>query len=239
MALSPLTPGFQPLAFEYFRKFIYGGSSSIEDASGGAPEFSASETSKFVTRNMIEYALNELRKDKDELFKKFQKGSKNTFQIALSPEQQSGVETPNSPYYLNFCGRNLPGLIAGGVGKTQSSGENLGATTSAATNDKREAKGDFLVTANPDSVEPGTLVLRVTPRITFHVTDTVDFCPGNSGTWLAQILTVPLSRWEASGISGDVTFQLDFPAPLMTGKITLKQVNGVITETEVSITDES
>jgi hypothetical protein len=49
------------------------------------------------------------------------------------------------------------------------------------------------------------------------VIDTLDFCPGNCGGRLAQILTVPLSRWEASFISGDVPFTVRFPAPVLTG----------------------
>jgi len=39
--------------------------------------------------------------------------------------------------------------------------------------------------------------------------------PGDCGTWAEQIATVPLSQFEATGISGDVPFTVDFPAPAL------------------------
>jgi outer membrane protein OmpA-like peptidoglycan-associated protein len=104
----------------------------------------------------------------------------------------------------------VPGLIAGGVGKTQTTCK-VGANTDGAVDDSRSASGTVTVTKNPD----GTLV--VMPDITYTVVDTLDFCPGNCGGAIAQILTIPLSRWEASAVSGDVPFTVRFPAPALIG----------------------
>jgi len=46
--------------------------------------------------------------------------------------------------------------------------------------------------------------VMVTPRISFVVQDTIDLCPGNCGTKDELQATIPLSRFEASGLTGDV-----------------------------------
>ncbi len=51
------------------------------------------------------------------------------------------------------------------------------------------------------------------PSIVFTVKDTIDLCPADCGTSLEQIATVPISQFEATGISGDVPFTVEFPAP--------------------------
>jgi len=105
---------------------------------------------------------------------------------------------------------SVPGLIAGGVGETQES-EKIGKNTSSRVNDSRSASGTITVTRNSDGS------FGINPDITYTVVDTLDFCPGNCGGSSAQKLTVPLSRWEASSISGDVPFKVVFPAPSLVG----------------------
>jgi hypothetical protein len=105
---------------------------------------------------------------------------------------------------------SVPGLIAGGVGKDQGSCL-VGANTAGAQDDARTASGTITVSRASD----GTF--SIDPAITYTVVDTLDFCPGNCGGYFAQRLTVPLSRWEASGISGDVPFTVRFPAPSLVG----------------------
>jgi outer membrane protein OmpA-like peptidoglycan-associated protein len=105
---------------------------------------------------------------------------------------------------------SVGGLIAGGVGKTQVSCK-VGANTAGAQDDARQVQGTVNVIKNPD----GTYLL--TPALTFTVIDTLDFCPGNCGGILASVLTEPLSRWEASFISGDVPFTVKFPGAALVG----------------------
>jgi hypothetical protein len=99
----------------------------------------------------------------------------------------------------------IPGNIAGGIGKTQLSCP-AGARPSP-FNDDRTAAGTAEVTRNLDGS------LTVVPSITYTVQDTIDLCPGNCGAGLEQLATITLSRMEASGISGDVPFTVEFPAP--------------------------
>ncbi|MBK5124367.1 DUF4157 domain-containing protein [Burkholderia sp. R-69980] len=106
----------------------------------------------------------------------------------------------------------VPGLIAGGVGRDQGFC-NVGANTSGAQEDSRSARVTAEVFRNPDS----TLVIN--PIVNYTVVDTIDFCPGNCGGFFARHLggTVQMSRWEASGISGDVPFTVTFQGPSLIG----------------------
>jgi OOP family OmpA-OmpF porin len=108
---------------------------------------------------------------------------------------------------------SIPGNIAGGVG----SGGRPGGPFDA---DTRDASGDveiLLVLGGPGG-RAGTIT--VTPHLTFHVHDTVDFCPGALGTgFAARAETVPMSKLEATeGLFGpvfaaDVTFDVEYPGP--------------------------
>jgi outer membrane protein OmpA-like peptidoglycan-associated protein len=101
----------------------------------------------------------------------------------------------------------VPGNLAGGIGKTQTTCA-VGAMPSPL--DDARLLRDVLATLvrNPDGS------ITVTPSFTFHVIDTVDLCPGNCGSGLGiineQLATFPMSRLEASGVSGDVPFTVDF-----------------------------
>ena len=76
----------------------------------------------------------------------------------------------------------IPGLIAGGFGKDASD----------AGDDVRNVDGRVRIT-NLD----GSL-LNVGVALVFDVLDCVDFCPGAPGSTLAQGITIPLSRLEAT-----------------------------------------
>lgn len=56
---------------------------------------------------------------------------------------------------------------------------------------------------------------KVSPSasLTFVVQDTIDLCPENCGTSEEQVATIPMSRFEATGLVGDVPFILRFEAP--------------------------
>lgn len=99
----------------------------------------------------------------------------------------------------------IPGNIAGGVGTTQLSCP-VGAMPSP-FNDSRQVLGKAIVTR--DSVGK----LTVFPMISYIVKDTIDLCPGNCGAAIEQLATVPMSMMEASGISGDIPFTVNFPSP--------------------------
>ena len=114
------------------------------------------------------------------------------------------LDDPSGTNQMNFdyIGE-IPGNLAGGIGKDQAScpaGENPSSQI-----DSRSATGTVTITRDA----AGNLTAR--PNITYTVKDTVDLCPGNCGTGLEQLATVPLSQFEATGIAGDVPFTVNFP----------------------------
>jgi hypothetical protein len=222
-----------PVAFNLFMKYIWGGSNKVEDASAGAKAFTRSKTTEHVTKKLIEDALAMLWHDRENVFKEISQASQGQISLPVTPFQRWAVDDMRTDYALYFCLLNLPGIIAGGIGKAQTSAKNLGADTTAARNDFRDVTGHFDV----DAVRHGADEFHITviPHLHYYVVDTIDFCPGASGGWFAEWLTTSMSRWEASGISGDVTFDLEFEAPDLVGEITLKRQNGAVEAVDPSI----
>lgn len=123
----------------------------------------------------------------------------------LIPDALKAIDTPKHKDEMNFnVADEIPGNIAGGVAKDQAANP-IGSKPSS-QNDERTVKG--LATA----VKLASGELFVIPVMTYTVKDTLDLCPGDCGAPREQIATIPMSRWEASGISGDVPFKVDFPA---------------------------
>ena len=100
-----------------------------------------------------------------------------------------------------------PGNLAGGIGKTQTTCA-VGSTPSPVDDARELTDVRARLTRNPDGS------VTVVPNFSFKVTDTVDLCPGNCGSDLGlineQLATIPMSRLEASGVSGDVPFFVSF-----------------------------
>jgi len=108
--------------------------------------------------------------------------------------------------YMNFNDpTEIPGNIAGGVTENQSKMP-IGAKPSP-YDDMRHAKISVELVRTPTGV-------LATPTIDFTVVDTIDLCPGNcSDNMDERVATIPLSRFEATDLVGDVPFIVDFPAP--------------------------
>lgn len=114
------------------------------------------------------------------------------------------IDDPASRNRMNFdFPKDVAGNLAGDIGKDQTACK-AGAQPSP-FNDERIVEG--IATVIPD----GSGNLSVHPSITYTVKDTIDLCPGNCGTAeLEQFATVIMSQFEATGISGDVPFTVEF-----------------------------
>lgn len=122
----------------------------------------------------------------------------------LIPADVKAIDDSNSPNQMNFgLVGDIPGNIAGGIGKSQATTP-IGLSPSP-QDDERIAKGDLTIW------DTGTSLV-VIPNLSYTVKDTIDFCPGDCGADLETMATIPMSQWEATGISGDVPFTVDFPA---------------------------
>ena len=196
-----------------FREYLMGGSATIRDLSGSLGDEFASDPVTETTTTYLKDELEAALRDQPPSFPPGQ--SQITLDIeSLIPSQLRQIGDRNSDHAMNFTIGGLPtlaGLIAGGIGDVQSSCP-VGANPSN-YNDDRVASGRVDVFRNSDSS------LQVNHFITYTVNDTIDFCPGNCGGFFAQFFgsTIDMSRYEATGIAGDLPFTVSFSAPSLLG----------------------
>lgn len=202
--LAGIAVKVSPRVVPLWNQYLFGGASSQDLSSQFGADFTNSQT----TADTTDFLVDELKTNLESNPPSFPSGT-NTVTVDIPSRIGSAITeigNPNSvhPMDFNVIGE-IPGNIAGGIGKTQKSCP-AGAQPSP-FDDDRTAAGTAEVTRNAD----GTLT--VVPSIAYTVQDTIDLCPGNCGAPQEQIATVPMSRMEASGISGDVPFTVEFPAP--------------------------
>lgn len=93
----------------------------------------------------------------------------------------------------------IPGIMAGGLS------DSLGAGM-----DDRALEGALVVTRRTSGGQTVALDLRT--ELTVSVRDSIDFCPGGLGDWLAQLLTRPLQLLQANFWAVAVPFTATFTA---------------------------
>ncbi|KXK01257.1 MAG: hypothetical protein NBKEAIPA_02353 [Nitrospirae bacterium] len=185
----------------FWKEYLWGGSAAKNLTADFGKDFSNSLTTKKTTT----FLTNELKKSL--AAKPLTVSTTASLDIAtLIPTAIATLNDPASPDRMNFSApRDIPGNLAGDIGSNQTTCP-AGAQPSR-FNDERRVSGTVEVARKSGSE------IVVTPLISYTVKDTVDLCPGDCGSPAEQIATVPLSQFEATGISGDVPFTVDFPAP--------------------------
>ena len=186
-----------------WREYLWGGSPAKNLSGTFGSDFTKSPT----TRKTTEYLYKELKASLAAAPPFVPMFSNNFLDLkTLIPMAISALGDPASPKQMNFnVPKDIPGNIAGGIGVDQLACP-AGAQPSP-FNDERHAHGMVNVARTSETE------IVVMPSISYTVKDTIDLCPGDCGTFLEQLATVPLSQFEATGISGDVPFTVDFPAP--------------------------
>jgi outer membrane protein OmpA-like peptidoglycan-associated protein len=119
---------------------------------------------------------------------------------AVGPDGEPGLHVDIT--YKN-APRSAAGQLIGGTGRDGNGSDVFG-------DDDRVMGGEAIVTVTEVDSASGAMGGIVTWRPHVHVKDTVDFCPGNMGGGAAQMVTVPLSRLEASGVAKDVPITVDY-----------------------------
>lgn len=183
-------------------KWAFGGSSSVMNLTKDfGPDFGASPTTARTTGFLIDRIMAKLTASPPTI----PSGGSLKLDIpTLIPADVKAIDDPSSPKQMNFnVIGDIPGNIAGGIGKDQAATP-IGATPSP-QNDERIAKGDVTV------MDAGASLV-VFPHLNYTVKDTIDLCPGDCGADKERIATISMSQWEATGISGDLPFTVDFPA---------------------------
>ncbi len=189
----------------FWREYLSGGSSPKDLSADFGADFTSSPTTKKTTG----FLYDELKKSLTAKPPLLPLNLTTAVDIgAQIPTAVAAIDDPASRDQMNFnIPKDIPGNLAGGIGKDQLACP-AGAKPSP-FNDERKASGIVSVTRLSASE------LTVTPIISYTVKDTIDLCPGDCGTTLEQIATVPLSQFEATGISGDVPFTVNFAAPFL------------------------
>ena len=108
----------------------------------------------------------------------------------------SAPEMDNRP--INYSNPfSVAGHIAGGIGSSD-----------AGPDYRKITYGNVTLERVP--IIGGTGYVSVETTLQYEVFDAVDFCPGDCGSPLEQLVTIPMSRLEASGAAYDVPFKVIF-----------------------------
>lgn len=201
--LAGIAAKVSPRVVPLWNQYLFGGSAAQNLSATFGADFTLSATTAATT----DFLVDELRQDIEASPPPFPGGAPTIVDIpSRIPSAITAIGTPNDPDQMDFnVIGEIPGNIAGGIGANQLSCP-IGARPSP-FNDARTAAGAALLTPNADGS------ITIVPTIVFTVHDTIDLCPGNCGAPIEQLATVPMSQFEASGVSGDVPFIVTFIAP--------------------------
>lgn len=61
----------------------------------------------------------------------------------------------------------------------------------------------------------GVYALQCRSKVKLRVFDSIDFCPGQCGSSSEQIVTIPMSRFEATGLAYDLPFEVSVNLPII------------------------
>jgi hypothetical protein len=190
-----------------WRQHIFGGRGPQNLSATFGPDFASSGTTTRATDFLVRALTTELTLHPPRFTRRTSAVNVNMTRRIGAAIRELGDPASANQMNFNEIG-TVPGNIAGGIGRDQLT-VRAGARPSP-FNDSRTAAVRVRVVRNPD----GTLTLN--PSITYTVRDTIDLCPGDCGADEEQLATVPISRWEASHISGDVPYLVRYRAPAIT-----------------------
>jgi hypothetical protein len=182
-------------------EYLMGGSPPQNLTSKFGTDFMLSPTTASTTKFLTDSLKSKLTVNRPS----FPTGSNVTvidLKSVIGPEI-AAINTAGDPNEMNFnFPKDIAGNLAGGIGDNQTSC--MAGKQPSPFNDERLASGMATI------VKDSSGNLTVLPVINYIVKDTIDLCPGNCGTSAEQIATVPMSQFEATGISGDVPFTIEF-----------------------------
>ena len=205
LILAGIATKVNPRVVPLWATYMRAGSAPQNLSSNFGSDFTASPTTAKTTKFLITEMQNDIKANQAAIM-----GGQAVAFVDFNPRLSSAVAAIDDPndriHRMNFTViGDIAGNIAGGIGKDETLFP-IGATPSP-FNDAREVSITALLTLNSDGS------ITVLPFINFTVKDTIDLCPGDCGAAREQIATVPLSRFEATGLSGDVPIIIQFTAP--------------------------
>ena len=192
-----------PRVVPLWTQYLFGGASPQNLTSQFGADFTASTTTAKTATFICNQLKTEIKSNHKAIL-----GSAAAATVDLTPRMPKTLAAIDNSSGVNAMDFNvigdIAGNIAGGIGKDQLASK-IGSKPSP-FNDERTA----LIRATLTRTAKG---IKVNPDIVFTIRDTIDLCPGNCGAATEQDATIPMSRFEATGLSGDVPFEITFPAP--------------------------
>ena len=195
-AVLPLTATFGKAVGSLWAQYLFGGTPPREITDKSIIDAFATDETTVTARSFVMTRVFDALAKKPEL-----EDGTHLMEELLPVGLQTDIEQKfnwSNPF-------STPGNIAGGLGKDQVSSP-IGARPSP-INDSRVVRGSVVIATDAAGRRSAT----VKPVIS--VDDTIDLCPGDPGSLLEQNLTNPLSKCEASSVSGDVPYHLNFSMP--------------------------
>lgn len=204
--LAGIAAKINPRVLPFWHTYLYGGSGPINVAGMFMNDFITSKTTAKASLFLYKAIVRAIISSPPTF-----PGGSNTVTLniaSLIRPEMNALNDPSHNDHMNFSViGEVPGNLVGGIGANQTS-HKIGARPSP-FNDFRGVKGKVRVTRLPNGS------LRIRPTLTYTVKDTIDFCPGDCGAPMERLATVPMSMFEASGISGDVPVYITFPSPAL------------------------
>ncbi|AMP37649.1 eCIS core domain-containing protein [Ralstonia solanacearum] len=192
-----------PRVVPLWKDYLFGGSAPRDLTSDFGADFTASKT----TQETADFIVSQLKKEVAANHNAIM-GPAASVTVDLTARMSktlAAIDVPKGTHAMNFNKiGEIPGNLAGGIGKDQLAHQ-IGAQPSP-FNDDRTATVQATLTRTASTI-------KVKPAIRFKIHDTIDLCPGDCGAVTERDATVPMSRFEATGLSGDVPFVVEFPAP--------------------------
>jgi len=206
---AKVTPSVVPVWLTWFN----GGAALSDFTPKFGSDFTNDPTTKDVSANLATALPGQLDQGRLQALAAGSPGVDVSLLPALPPSHLATTSASLEAFGPNQMDFNTigtaPGNLAGGIGKNEAACP-VGAKPSTVDDARVLTDVRGTLTPNPNGS------VTVVPTFRYKVTDTVDLCPGNCGSDLGLIneqqATIPMSRLEASGVSGDVPFTVDFPS---------------------------
>jgi hypothetical protein len=203
LILAGIATKVNPKVVPLWAVYMAGGTAPLNLSSTFGADFTASPTTASTSTFLVKALMKDAVRNHKSLL-----GKAKSVTVDFTPrlaKPLKAINTDKDPNAMDFNGiSDIAGNIAGGIGTDQLT-HKIGAKPSP-FNDDRKASVSALIEDTPTAI-------KITPNIDFSIHDTIDLCPGNCGAPTEQVATIPLSRFEATGLVGDVPFEIQFPAP--------------------------
>lgn len=171
--------------------------------------FKASQTTVNTTRALMDEA-------RTQFLNKLSSGEIDCENLPTKINISSLLSAEQIRFYQNSLNYNviteIPGNIAGGIGSIDTAP------------DTRKIEGSLQISVQRDDDCNKVTAIELKSDLTIKVEDGLDFCPGDLGAGIEQIVTRSMRRLEANGWAYDVPFTVTYTPEVQTLSISASEL---------------